>query len=218
MVGRESRECWEGRAADAEAILAGTTGDTARHPSGEAESPSGRRLEGPPYKGPLLPLSPVPWGQEQQAHRPLVRAMAVGRGGGPSSRRARASVIFPDSLGIPDTSLRGLRTRTARSVRRSKSVPAVARILAETERGVRRQHPLPPPSSACVPHCLSTALARGEAPPQPRNVAVAVPARPALGGPWLSVWHLAWPRICPPAEPRPAPRPQTDPRCSAAAS
>lgn len=36
---------------------------------------------------------------------------------------------YCDSLGIPDTSLRGLSTRTARSVRRSKSEPTVARIL-----------------------------------------------------------------------------------------
>lgn len=33
------------------------------------------------------------------------------------------------SLGIPDTSLRGLNTRTARSVLRSKSEPTVDRIL-----------------------------------------------------------------------------------------
>lgn len=40
------------------------------------------------------------------------------------------------SLGIPDTSFRGRNTRTARRVRRSKSVPAVARILnAKEERG-----------------------------------------------------------------------------------
>lgn len=34
-----------------------------------------------------------------------------------------------DLLGIPDTSLRGLSTLTARSVRRSKSEPTVAKIL-----------------------------------------------------------------------------------------
>lgn len=34
-----------------------------------------------------------------------------------------------DSLGIPDTSLRGLNTRTALSVRKSKSEPMVDRIL-----------------------------------------------------------------------------------------
>lgn len=37
-----------------------------------------------------------------------------------------------DLLGIPDTNFRGLSTRTALRVRRSKSVPAVARILART--------------------------------------------------------------------------------------
>lgn len=37
--------------------------------------------------------------------------------------------IQSDLLGIPDTSFRGLSTRTARSVRRSKSDPTVARIL-----------------------------------------------------------------------------------------
>lgn len=39
-----------------------------------------------------------------------------------------------DSLGIPDTSFRGLSTRTARSVRRSKSEPTVARILQAEQR------------------------------------------------------------------------------------
>lgn len=34
-----------------------------------------------------------------------------------------------DSLGMPDTSLRGLNTRTALRVRRSKSEPMVDRIL-----------------------------------------------------------------------------------------
>lgn len=42
------------------------------------------------------------------------------------------------SLGIPDTSFRGRNTRTARRVRRSKSVPAVAKILiVKAKRGAK---------------------------------------------------------------------------------
>lgn len=41
-----------------------------------------------------------------------------------------------DSLGIPDTSLRGLNTRTALRVRKSKSEPTVDRIL----KGKRQMH------------------------------------------------------------------------------
>lgn len=47
-----------------------------------------------------------------------------------------------DSLGIPDTSLRGLNTRTALRVRKSKSEPTVDRILKgkrQTHRSVLRQ-------------------------------------------------------------------------------
>lgn len=43
-----------------------------------------------------------------------------------------------DLLGIPDTSFRGLSTRTALRVRRSKSVPAVARILEKARIRDRR--------------------------------------------------------------------------------
>lgn len=45
------------------------------------------------------------------------------------------------SLGIPDTSFSGRSTRTARRVRRSKSVPAVARILEfKEEKGKRKEN------------------------------------------------------------------------------
>lgn len=46
-----------------------------------------------------------------------------------------------DLLGIPDTSFRGLSTLTARSVRRSKSEPTLARILdTHTKTPARSQH------------------------------------------------------------------------------
>lgn len=90
-----------------------------------------------------------------------------------------AWLLLPDSLGIPDTSFRGLSTRTARRVRRSKSVPAVARILAGTKtrgkwglpHGVEKRarpshHPCPVFQEqwhlrACVPRCPSTGVGVG---------------------------------------------------------
>lgn len=69
-------------------------------------------------------------------HQKAANSRGYGRGGKEAGGTGSvwACLSYLDSLGIPDTSFRGLSTRTALSVRRSKSVPAVARILIGTKR------------------------------------------------------------------------------------
>lgn len=50
----------------------------------------------------------------------------------------RDCVTGLDLLGIPDTSLRGLNTRTARRVRKSKSEPTVERMLRKRRESAHR--------------------------------------------------------------------------------
>lgn len=50
----------------------------------------------------------------------------------------RDCVTGLDLLGIPDTSLRGLNTRTARRVRKSKSEPTVERMLRRRRESAHR--------------------------------------------------------------------------------
>lgn len=87
------------------------------------------------------------------------------------------------SLGIPDTSFKGLRTRTARRVLRStwvlKWVPAVARMLqTETQKG-QGYH------SLAVPSCSSGGAGRQQA--QPGKHTKLMPA--VCGRTWAWVNH-----------------------------
>lgn len=80
------------------------------------------------------PSSPSPWSLVPSGEQNPLRRAGHGGRGGEGQGPGRRPLDWPHSLGIPDTSLRGRSTRTARSVLRSKSVPAVARILEPTGR------------------------------------------------------------------------------------
>lgn len=102
-----------------------------------------------PFFPPCLSLAGTLWVHYADGHEkfeksdPRLKLSLRDEGSGGGGRRFFGIFICDcvtglDLLGIPDTSLRGLNTRTARRVRKSKSEPTVERMLRRRRESAHR--------------------------------------------------------------------------------